>query len=336
MVDIAFIGPHLAPFARCVEATVSQPVRSRISTSLRDEDVVPLVGDVPIVVTSHWTAAVGEAARALRFMQVPGAGWDKIDPAGIPAGVLVANCYEHERGIAEYVVMMCLALSRKLLEADRTIRKGVWSLFPATGHPNYPELGGKTIGIVGLGRIGREVATLTGAFGVRRIGVDVAEIPPEVRASVGLDWVGDLKQLDRLLNESDFVVIATTLNESSRGLFDAERLGQMRSSAFLINPARAEMCVERDLYEALRRRVIAGAALDPWWHYPKADEVVAPSEYPFAELDNVIMTPHTSGSTMETMAKRERVVASNIERFLRDEPVANIVRELSRTTAASG
>jgi phosphoglycerate dehydrogenase-like enzyme len=336
MVDIAFIGPHLAPFARCVEATVSQPVRSRISASLRDEDVVPLVGDVPIVVTSHWSAAAGAAARSLRFMQMPGAGWDKIDPAAIPDGVLVANCYEHERGIAEYVVMMCLALSRKLMEADRTIRKGVWSLFPAAGHPNYPELGGKTIGIVGLGRIGREVARLTGAFGMRRIGVDIVEIPSEVRASIGMDWVGDLTQLDRLLNESDFVMIGTTLNESSRGLIDAERLGQMRSSAFLVNPARAEMCVERDLYEALRRRVIAGAALDPWWHYPKADEVVAPSAYPFAELDNVIMTPHTSGSTIETMAKRERVVASNVERFLRGEPVVNIVRELSRTAAAPG
>jgi phosphoglycerate dehydrogenase-like enzyme len=330
MVDIAYVGPHLASFARRVEATVSTPVRSRISSSLREEDVLPLVGDVPIVVTSHWTAGLGAAARALRFMQVPGAGWDKIDPAGIPPGVLVANCYEHERGIAEYVLMMCLALSRKLLEADRTIRQGVWRLFPAAGHPMYPELGGRTLGIVGVGRIGREVARLAGAFGMRRIGVDVVPIPPEVQESTGLAWVGDPGQLDRLLHESDFVVIATTLNESSRGLIDAERLGQMKSSAFLINPARAETCVERDLYLALRDRVIAGAALDPWWHYPKADEVVAPSAYPFAELANVILTPHTSGSTIETMAKRERVVASNIERFLHAEPVVNVVQELSR------
>jgi phosphoglycerate dehydrogenase-like enzyme len=336
MVDIAYVGPHLASFARCVEANVSLPVHTRISASLREEDILPLVRDVPIVVTSHWTARLGEAARSLRFMQVPGAGWDKIDPAGIPPGVLVANCYEHERGIAEYVVMMMLALSRKLLEADRTIRQGVWRLFPAAGHPNYPELGSRTIGIVGLGRIGREVAKLAGAFGMRRIGVDVVQIPREVQESIGLAWVGDASQLDQLLNESDFVVIACTLNESSRGLIDAERLGQMKSSAFLINPARAEICVEADLFQALRRKVIAGAALDPWWHYPRADEVVAPSEHPYQELDNVIMTPHTSGSTIETMAKREQVVASNIERFLRNEPVVNVVTELSRTAATSG
>jgi phosphoglycerate dehydrogenase-like enzyme len=310
-------------------------VRTRVSPTLREEDVRPLVSDVPIVVTSHWSAGLGDAARSLRFMQVPGAGWDKIDPAGIPPGVLVANCYEHERGIAEYVLMMCLALSRKLFEADRTIRMGVWRLFPAVGHPMYPELGRRTLGIVGLGRIGREVAKLSGAFGMRRIGVDIAPPPPDVQDSLGLDWAGDLSQLDRLLTESDFVVIATALNESSRGLIDAERLGQMKSTAFLINPARAEMCVERDLYLALRDRVIAGAALDPWWHYPGADEVVAPSEYPYQELDTVIMTPHTSGSTIETMARREQVVAANINRFLRDEPVVNVVAELSRNAPAS-
>ena len=80
------------------------------------------------------------------FIQMPGAGWDKIDPAGIPPGVLVANCYEHERAMAEWTMMMCIALSRKLLEADRTIRMGVWRLFPAIGHPLYPELGSRTIG----------------------------------------------------------------------------------------------------------------------------------------------------------------------------------------------
>ena len=92
--------------------------------------------------------------------------------------MLVANCYEHERGIAEYVMMMCLALYRKLFEADRTIRMGVWRLFPAAGHPIIPSLAAETIGIVGLGRIGREVATLAGAFKMRRIGVDVVRCPP--------------------------------------------------------------------------------------------------------------------------------------------------------------
>ena len=330
MIDVAIYAPHLREYASWLEERVSTPICARVSPTFREDDVLPLLPDAEIVVTSHWSARLGEAARSLRFLQMPGAGWDKIDPAGIPPGVLVANCYEHEQGIAEYVMMMCLALSRKLLEADRTIRMGIWRLFPAVGHPAYPELGGRTIGIVGLGRIGCAVARLAGAFGMRRIGVDVVPISPGVRESLGLDFAGDPSQLGRLLAESDFVVLATTLNDSSRELIDREHLHLMKPTAYLINPSRAEVCVERDLYEALRDRAIAGAALDPWWHYPKTDEVVAPSEFPFQELDNVVMTPHTSGSTDQTFDRRMQVVAANIDRFLRGEPVENVVAELSR------
>ena len=330
VVDVAVFAPHLQHFASFLEAQVSTPIRARFAPTFREEDLLPLLPEAEIVVTSHWSAQLGAAAAAMRFLQLPGAGWDKIDPSAIPPGVLVANCYEHERGIAEYVMMMCLALSRKLIEADRTVRMGVWRLFPAVGHPLYPELGSRTIGIVGLGRIGRAVAKLAAAFDMRRIAVDVAPIQPELSAPLGLDSLGDLGQLDRLLAESDFVVIATTLNDSSRGLFSADRLRRMKPTAFLINPARAEICDEADLYRALRDRVIAGAALDPWWHYPKTDEVVAPSSYPYQELDNVIMTPHASGSTIETMDRRMQVVADNVDRFLRGQPVHNVVSELSR------
>ena len=336
MIDVTVHAPHLAAYAEQLERAVSTPIRVRVTPTFRDEDALPLVRDAEIVVTSHWSVRLGEAAAALRFLQLPGAGWDKIDPAGIPPGVLVANCYEHEQGIAEYVLMMCLALNRKLLEADRTIRMGVWRLFPAVGHPLYPELGGQTVGIVGLGRIGRAVARLAGAFGMRRLGVDINPPSDEDRRALGLDRAEDLAGLNRMLAESDFAVIATTLGASSRGLFDAERLARMKPTAFLINPARAEICVERDLYQALRDRVIAGAALDPWWHYPKDDEVVAPSAYPFGELDNVIMTPHTSGSTVQTFDRRMRVVAENVDRFLRGEPVVNVVMELSRAGVAGG
>jgi phosphoglycerate dehydrogenase-like enzyme len=334
--NVTVHAPHLASYADWLRAQISEPVQVRVTPTFRDEDALPLVADAYIVVTSHWSAQLGEAAGSMRFLQLPGAGWDKIDPEGIPEGVLVANCYEHEQGIAEYVLMMCLALNRKLLEADRTIRMGVWRLFPAVGHPLYPELGGRTMGIVGLGRIGRAVAKLAGAFGMRRIGVDLQPISEEARRAAGLEQADGLDGLDALLAESDFVVIATTLGESSRGLFDAARFARMKPTAYLINPARAEICEEADLYRALRDRVIAGAGLDPWWHYPKNDEVVAPSEYPFQELDNVIMTPHTSGSTVETFERRMQVVADNINRFLRGEPVVNVVAELSRAESPAG
>jgi phosphoglycerate dehydrogenase-like enzyme len=331
MIDVAVFAPFLKDYAGWLEENVQFPIRVRVAASFLEEDVLPLLPDARIVLTSHWSARLGAAAPSLQFLQLPGAGWDKIDPAGIADGVLVANCYEHETGIGEYVIMMCLALSRELLVADRTIRMGVWRLFPAIGqHSFFPELGGKTIGIVGLGRIGREVARLAAPFGVRLIAIDAQPVPARISEELKLEHVGTVEDLDWLLAEADFVVIATPLTPETRELFDASRLRRMKRTAYLINPARAEICAERDLYLALRDRVIAGAALDPWWHYPKTDEVVAPSAYPFQELENVVMTPHASGSTHEMLARRMRVVADNIGRFLRGESVANVVPELSR------
>src|SRR5262249_40938311 len=119
-------------------------------------------------------------------------------------------------------------------------------------------------------------------------------------------------------------------NDQTRGLLGSRELRLLKPSVFLINPARAPLVDEQALYEALRDRWFAGAALDPWWHYPKANERVAPSRFPFATLDNVIMTPHSSGTTIETLDRRMRVVAANINRFLRGEAVINVVSELSR------
>src|SRR5918997_1088862 len=110
-----------------------------------------------------------------------------------------------------------LAAYAEQLEADRTIRMGIWRLFPAIGHPLYPELGGQTIGIVGLGRIGRAVARLAGAFGMRRLGVDINPPSDEDRRALGLDRADDLAGADRMSPASDFVVIATTLGAPSGG-----------------------------------------------------------------------------------------------------------------------
>jgi phosphoglycerate dehydrogenase-like enzyme len=328
---VVLVAPNLAGYAGWLVERVAAPIAVEVAPTFRDEDVCPLLDGAEVAVTSHWTAAMGRAAGRLRFLQLPGAGWDKIEAAAVPDGVLVANCYEHERAIAEYVALACLALSRRLLEADRTIRAGSWRLFPAVSDVQYAELGGQTIGIVGLGRIGRAVAAMAGAFGMRRIGVDVRPPPAAVRR--GFDWVGGPEALDRLLREADFVVLAAPLTAQTRGLLGARELGLLKPSAFLVNPARAELVDQAALYAALRERGFAGAALDVWWHYPKADEDVAPADLPFAALPNVLMTPHLSGSTAGTFERRMHVVAANVGRFLRGEPVAHVVRELSRRRA---
>lgn len=327
---VVMIQPLLGAYAPWLVERVRAPIEVAVAPSFRDEDVLPLLPDAEIAITSHWSREWGSAATRLRFIQMPGAGWDKIDAAAVPAGVLVANCYEHERAIAEYVIMACLALSRQLLPADRSIRRASWRHFPAVGPARYSELGSRTIGTIGFGRIGREVAALAAPFGMRRIAVDPLPVPDELRERLGLAWVGWPESLDRLLEEADFAVLAAPLNDRTRGMLGARELRLLKPGAFLINPARAELVDERALYEALRARWFAGAALDAWWREPTTDECLAPSRFPFAELDNVIMTPHSSGSTEETFRRRMEVVAANLDRFLQGEPVLNVVEVLSR------
>ncbi len=329
-VKIVMVTPFLNDRRQWLADNLIVPVEIAASPTFREEDACPLLPGAEIALTSHWSKAMGEAAGDLRLIQMPGAGWDKMDATAIPDGVLVANCYEHEQGIAEYVVMMCLALARELLKADRTIRQGNWKLFPALGYPFFPELGGQTIGIIGLGRIGKAVAKLTSGFNMRRIALDAFPVPDDVKESLQIDWIGGISDLDRLLGESDFVVISAPYSDETRGMLGKRELSLLKPTAFLINPARAEIVDEEALYEALRDKVFAGAALDPWWHYPKTNECVAPSRFPFADLDNVIMTPHTSGSTAQTIDRRLDVMVANLNRYFRGESVVNVVQEMSR------
>ena len=329
-VKIVMVTPFLNDRRQWLADNLIVPVEIAASPTFREEDACPLLPGAEIALTSHWSKAMGEAAGDLRLIQMPGAGWDKMDATAIPDGVLVANCYEHEQGIAEYVVMMCLALARELLVADRTIRQGNWKLFPALGYPFFPELGGQTIGIIGLGRIGKAVAKLTSGFNMRRIALDAFPVPDDVKESLQVDWIGGTSDLDRLLGESDFVVISAPYSDETRGMLGKRELSLLKPTAFLINPARAEIVDEEALYEALRDKVFAGAALDPWWHYPKTNECVAPSRFPFADLDNVIMTPHTSGSTAQTIDRRLDVMVANLNRYFRGESVVNVVEEMSR------
>src|SRR5439155_2360055 len=159
-------------------------------------------------------------APGLRFLQVGGTGWDEIDLSYLPPGTIVANAYGHEPAVAEYVVLGMLLWCTRFLEAERSFRAGSWALGGRTGGPLVEELAGKTVGIIGFGHIGREVAR-------RARALDARVIACSRTASAGAgdaEWVADLGALDRLLAESDFVVIACSLNDATLGLLDAVRL----------------------------------------------------------------------------------------------------------------
>ena len=290
---------------------ITTPVTFRPAARRRDEDVAPLLIGADALVSRRFSPGMAAAADRLRLILTPGAGTNEIDFAAVPPGAAVCNVFGHEAAIAEYVFMAILALNRDLLNMDARFRQADWS--DRTRGPQ-PEINGQTLGIVGLGHIGAEVARVGRAFGMRVVGV--TRSPNLGRAEVlGLAWLGDMARLRPLLAEADFVVVAVPLEASTTGLIGRDELAAMKPGAFLVNVARGEVVDEAALYAALHDRRIAGAAIDVWYRYPDAGEPCRPSAFPFHELPNVIMTPHVAGWTTGTFEHRWAAIAENLRRL---------------------
>jgi phosphoglycerate dehydrogenase-like enzyme len=319
---VAFAGA----FATRLESAVRAQLAVPCDVVLADETtIVSRLSDVDVLVTMAFTPAMGAVGRRLRLVQVPGAGLDRIHRPALPAGTWLANAYGHETGIAEYVIGAMLALTRGFGHLDASLRRGVWESQWAIGAPPpapWPELAGKTLGILGFGRIGQAVARRARAldmavWATRR---DVTRSDPG-----GLAFLGGPEALDEILRRADYLAITLSLTEATRGLLGEQHLHAMKSTAILINVARAEIVEEAALYRALAARAIAGAALDVWYRYPTGPGPTAPARHPFHELPNVLMTPHVSGWTAGMLQARARLIAENIHRTARGEPPLNLI-----------
>jgi len=203
---------------------------------------------------------------------------------------------------------------------DAALRRGDWQSHWAVSTappPLWPELAGRTIGILGFGRIGQNIARRARAFEKQ-----VCAIRRDVGQSMedDLALLGGPKILDRVLERSDYVVVSMPASPQTVGWIGEPQLRRMKPSAYLINVARGEIVDEDALYHALARRTIAGAALDVWYRYPREPGATAPATRPFQELPNVLMTPHVSGYTDGTLDARAKLIAENIARIAREEP----------------
>lgn len=258
-----------------------------------------------------------------RLFQVPGAGWERVDPAALPACVTICNAYGHDDGIGEFVLLGMLEWCHRLGRMDASFRAGAWVAGPFGGGAPQLELAGKTVGIVGLGRIGVAVARRAKVFDTEVLAVN--RTPKQRPAEV--DWLGTMAELPELLRRSDFVVLCCALTAETTGLIDAAALAGMKKDAVIVNVARGPVVDEAALYAALRDRTIGGAVIDTWYRYPTPDDQAPrPSQFPFHELDNVIMTPHVAGWTTGQIERRWQFIAENLRRFRRGEPVENVVR----------
>jgi phosphoglycerate dehydrogenase-like enzyme len=273
------------------------------------------------LITMSWNGAV-PCAPSLRLLQTPGAGTDAIDMTRLAPSTAVCNCFEHEIGIAEYVLGAMLEWEVGLRRMDATLRAGDWSGSYLCG-PRHGEVHGKTLGILGYGRIGRETARRALAFGmqVRACSRTARTSEPLIGRVDGMDALADL------LRGSDFVLVTLPLDAGTRGLLDARAFAQMKDSAVVINVSRGAVIDEQALYDALAQRRIGGAVIDVWYGYPpRGERHAAPSRLPFQALDNLIMTPHASAWTDGLLPRRNRAIAENLNRLARGEPLLNVVR----------
>ena len=247
------------------------------------------------------TRKVIESCPSLKVIQQHGTGMDNIDiAAATEYGVRVQNVPDGNfTSVAEHVMMSVLAASRNLVQADHEVRKGNWK-FRETNIPN--EVANKNLLIVGLGRIGRDVARKAQAFDMNILSYD-----PFVSAEQ-MNAIG-VKKFDTQedgLKEADFVTIQLHLTPETKGMMNAERFKIMKDTAVLINLSRGPVINQKDLYKALKNHDIAFAALDVFEKEPPADDE------PLFTLPNIIVTPHFGGDTYEAKQRISTKAAENM------------------------
>ncbi len=245
-------------------------------------------------------ASLIEKAKSLRIIGRPGTGLDNIDlNAASAKGVEVVNSPESlVEAVAEHVVGLMLALARKIPAADASTHAGEWEKERILG----VELSGRTLGIVGLGRIGRRVAEIVRTLGMSIIGYDVVEISPEILQSIGCKIV----DLDTLFSSSDFITLHVPLSPETVRMVDTRRLSLMQKTAFLVNASRGGVIDEAALTSALQGGLLAGAALDVFEKEPPTGAILA--------APNLIATPHIGGQTIEAQTKAISVVGAKIRK----------------------
>lgn len=275
--------------------------------------------DTEIVIAWSLRPEQLQTAKHLRWIHSPAAAVHQLMfPELVNSDVILTNARDvHGRVVAEHVVAFLFALAKKIPDAVRFQQKHIWgqeALWNSTPRPR--ELAGATLGLIGLGSIGREIASRASALGMRVIAVrdNLGKGSPP-----GVEQVFPTSQLDHLLQQSDYVVVAVPITPSTVGLINAQRLKQMKPEACLINVGRGPLVDESALAHALRTHQIGGAALDVF------EEEPLPGDSPLWDLENLLITPHTAGLTDKLWDRHYELFSENLRRYLAHQPLLGLV-----------
>jgi len=260
-----------------------------------------------ILIVFHWKD-VGDVVpkmKNLRLIQTLTAGTDHI--RGAPSNAIIqSNAGVNARAVAEHALSLYLSAVKKIPYRDRKMRKGE---FPQLLESQ--KILGKKALIIGFGHIGQELGRMLSCLGIR---VSAINRSGEYNGDIKLDRIGTLRDLDDMLPYADAIFISLPLSDETRGLIDKRRLELMKKNAILVNTSRGKIIVEKDLYDHLRENPEFTAAIDTWWHYDKKFR----QDYPFEELDNIILSPHCAGTYGGWFEEMVRGAGLKVVGFVRD------------------
>jgi D-3-phosphoglycerate dehydrogenase len=296
-----------------VEMLKAQGYKVDVRTGLKEDELVKIVKDYEVLLVRSATKVTRKMIESskLKVIGRAGIGVDNIDvEAATGRGVLVMNAPSgNVISTAELTVGLIFALARRIPQADASMKKGEWKRKEMKGS----QVSGKILGIVGLGRVGAEVAKKASSLGMKVIAYD-----PLVSPEVGVRLHVRLVTLDRLLEESDFVTIHTPLTPQTKDMIGKNELVKMKKSAMMINCARGGVVNEDALFEALSENRIAAAALDVFSEEP-------PKGSKLLTLQNIVLTPHLGATTNEAQEDVGSELAEQVIAYLRDNIIRNAV-----------
>ncbi|HBJ81589.1 2-hydroxyacid dehydrogenase [Pseudothermotoga sp.] len=282
-------------------------------------DARSLIKEANIVIAARLTEEEILSAKNLQVIIVPMAGvnalnWEAINKRGI----MVSNCHENAPAVAERAMALALSLLGRIVEFDQDLRYGVWHGY-SVGSPEqdyWTSLRNKTVCIVGMGHIGKEISKLLHPFNCKII---------SVRKSAPFEHSCVTSNIDWAIEQSDLIFITVPLTRETRNLLNRERLYKMKGK-YLVNISRGEVIDEKALFEVLKENILAGAAIDTWYQYPKSpDEIVLPSRYPLNTLKNVIFSPHVGGYTIDGVTGLMNETFFILEEYLKSGKLINQV-----------
>ena len=286
----------------------------------KPEEILGIADLFDAIIVRNQTKVTADLLKTAIRCQVigrAGVGVDNVDvKAASELGIVVAFTPEENAiSVAEEVLGMMLCLAKRFVGADASVKTGKWDRMDFLG----VELFGKTLGIIGLGKIGARVAMRARAFGMRIIAYDPYLTRHHIHVT---ESQAELVDLETLLRTSDFITIHLPLTAETRHLINKDSLSRMKSTGYLINTSRGPIVNEADLYEVLDRKVIAGAALD-------VREAEPPKASPLNGLNNILLTPHVAAFTIEAQDKVQESLSEDVDRVPTGKPAlrfANFAR----------